>query len=100
MHGIDMDKNVTFNQVVVGSSPTGLTNEINHLVESGESGKGDGPAPGQHRTIGNCRRDDPQRLHPQIVARFDRETFDEIAAFAECKGWSFNSALRLLVECG
>jgi hypothetical protein len=52
------------------------------------------------RAKGSCRHDDPQRLHPQIVARFDRETFDEIAAFAERKEWSFNSALRLLVEWG
>jgi hypothetical protein len=52
------------------------------------------------RAVGSCRHDDPKRTHPQIVARFDRETFGETAALAERKGWSFNSALRLLVEWG
>jgi hypothetical protein len=49
---------------------------------------------------GSCKRDDPKRENPQIVARFDRETFDEIAAIAARNGWSFNETLRLLVEWG
>jgi len=50
--------------------------------------------------VGSCRRDDPQRINPQIVARLDRETFDEIAAIAATNDWSFNRTLRLLVEWG
>jgi hypothetical protein len=52
------------------------------------------------RARGSYRRDDAERINPQIVARFDRETFDEIAAFAESKGLSFNAALRVLAEWG
>jgi hypothetical protein len=52
------------------------------------------------RATGSHRRDDLQRIHPQIVVRFDRESFDEIAAFAEQKKLSFNAAVRLLTTWG
>ncbi|MCL2430493.1 MAG: hypothetical protein FWD12_14785 [Alphaproteobacteria bacterium] len=49
---------------------------------------------------GSYRRDDRQRMNPQIVARFDRGTFEEIAGFAAARGLSFNSALRCLAIWG
>lgn len=47
---------------------------------------------------GTCRRNDSRTL--QVTARFDRGTFDEIAAFAAARGLSFNAGLRCLTVRG
>lgn len=49
---------------------------------------------------GCCRRDDIAGLSPQAVVRFDRETFDRIAAMAARDGVSFAQQVRLYVEWG
>lgn len=50
--------------------------------------------------VGAFSRKDKNRERPQIVIRFDRETFDHIAAIAKRNGWSFNGVTRLLIEWG
>ena len=50
--------------------------------------------------IGSCRRDDPERLSPQTVVRFDRETFEQVRALAIRDGVSFSEKVRQLVEWG
>jgi len=50
--------------------------------------------------VGAFSRKDKNRDHPQIVIRFDRETFDQIAAIAKRNQWSFAGVTRLLVEWG
>lgn len=50
--------------------------------------------------VGAFSRRDKNRERPQIVIRFDRETFDQIRAIAQRNNWSFNGVTRLLVEWG
>lgn len=50
--------------------------------------------------LGACRPDDQQRLTPQIVVRFDRETFDQIRGRAVAQHTSFAEQVRQLVEWG
>ena len=50
--------------------------------------------------VGAFSRRDKNCEHPQIVIRFDRETFDQIAAIAKRNEWSFAGVTRLLVEWG
>lgn len=50
--------------------------------------------------VGSFSRKDKNCERPQIVIRFDRETFDQIAAIARRNQWSFSGVTRLLVEWG
>lgn len=43
---------------------------------------------------------DKQRIWPQIVIRFDRETFDQVATIAARERISFAEQARRLVEIG
>ena len=49
---------------------------------------------------GCCRRDDPHRLRPQAVVRFDKRTFAQIRARAVAEKTTFSEQVRLLVEWG
>jgi hypothetical protein len=50
--------------------------------------------------VGCCKPDDVARERPQIVLRFDRETFDQVARRAANNGHSFNEECLLLIEWG
>ena len=49
---------------------------------------------------GCYRRDDVAREYPQIVLRFDRETFEQVAALALRQRVSFNEQALTLIEFG
>ncbi len=76
-------------QEVGGSSPPSCTNEIRHLSKSGRTGKGPGPAPGQHQTrklsaIGGEARSEPGRgqsasITPDLDEQFDYESIKALA---------------------
>src|SRR5690242_14867119 len=54
----------------------------------------------QRIAVGCCKPDDLARERPQIVIRFDRETFDQVAATAARNGISFNEQVLTFVEWG
>jgi len=43
---------------------------------------------------------DKQKERPQIVIRFDRDTFDQVRALAVKEGTSFSEQVRRLIEWG
>jgi len=49
---------------------------------------------------GSFRRDDKEHLHPQIVVRLDRETFDQVRELAARENVSFSQKARDLIEWG
>jgi hypothetical protein len=52
------------------------------------------------RALGSHDKRDTERIYPQIVIRFDRETFDQVAAAALKKQISFAEQVRLYCVWG